>query len=239
MKKYFWRRTLWRFLPRVSVRDTKNLDYRFVEIFQGINLISTARNELAWLHKHVDTWSRSGSNRYRKFDRALSRVRSPGSLSIIQRPWLPYNPRILHLPVSIRIALCPCASIHACDSNSRCFICHPGPTPILTMTDEAWIELLEARLFILWGLISSEEIWELEQVVWSSVWKIEVPIAGIVQRRCICFYWICEWQQSTWNLSEFLRNLNSKILIKIDIFRLLHTVCRSDLLETFFIVSSN
>lgn len=68
------------------VRDTKNLDYRFVEIFQGINLISTARNELAWLHKHVDTWSRSGSNRYRKFDRALSRVRSPGSLSIIQRP---------------------------------------------------------------------------------------------------------------------------------------------------------
>lgn len=125
--------------------DTKNLDYRFVEIFQGINLISTARNELAWLHKHVDTWSRSGSNRYRKFDRALSRVRSPGSLSIIQRPWLPYNPRILHLPVSIRIALCPCASIHACDSNSRCFICHPGPTPILTMTNEAWIELLEAR----------------------------------------------------------------------------------------------
>lgn len=178
MKKYLWRRTLWRFLPRVSVRDTKNLDYRFVEIFQGINLISTARNELAWLHKHVDTWSRSGSNRYRKFDRALSRVRSPGSLSIIQRPWLPYNPRILHLPVSIRIALCPCASIHACDSNSRCFICHPGPTPILTMTNEAWIELLEARLFILWdGLISSEEIWELEQVVWSSVWKIEVPIA--------------------------------------------------------------
>ena len=80
-------------------RDTKHLNYRFVEIFQGINLISTVRVwTLAWLHKHVDTWSRSGSNRYRKFDRALSRVRSPGSLSIIQRPWLPYNPRILHLP---------------------------------------------------------------------------------------------------------------------------------------------